>query len=90
MVNLSDFYSYRLIEKLDLRISHDRFESSSDPSLNGNLHYPNNIDRSIIESDDDTIRKYRADYNTNPPNTVSFMTSITSTSCNFRSSACVI
>ena len=30
---------------LDLRITHDRFGSSSDPSLNGHLHYPNNIDR---------------------------------------------
>ena len=28
---------------LDLRIVHDRFGSSSDPSLNGHLHYPNNI-----------------------------------------------
>ena len=32
---------------LDLRIAHDRFGSSSDPSLNGHLHYPNDIDRSI-------------------------------------------
>jgi hypothetical protein len=30
---------------MDLRIDHDRFGSSSDPSLDGNLHYPNNIDR---------------------------------------------
>jgi hypothetical protein len=44
---------------LDLRIVHDRFGSSSDPSLNGNLHYPHNIDRSLIEDDDDKIRKYR-------------------------------
>jgi hypothetical protein len=28
---------------LDLRNAHDRFGSSSDPSLNGHLHYPNNI-----------------------------------------------
>jgi hypothetical protein len=54
---------------LDLRITHDRFGSSSDPSLNGNLHYPNNIDRSLNETTDDKIRKYHADYNTNPPNT---------------------
>ena len=26
---------------LDLRLTHDRFGSSSDPSLNGRLHYPN-------------------------------------------------
>ena len=65
---------------LDLRIVHDRFGSSSDPSLNGNLHYPNNIDRSLNEAADDKIRKYRADYNNNPPNTVSFMPAIASTS----------
>ena len=65
---------------LDLRITHDRFGSSSDPSLNGNLHYPNNKDRSLKEAADDKIRKYRADCNNNPPNTVSFMTGITSTS----------
>ncbi len=29
---------------LDLRIAHDRCGSSSDPSLNENLHYPNNIE----------------------------------------------
>jgi hypothetical protein len=32
---------------LDLRIVHEIFGSSSDPSLNGNLHYPNDIDRSL-------------------------------------------
>jgi len=26
-----------------LRITHDRFGSSSDPNLNGHLHYPNDI-----------------------------------------------
>jgi hypothetical protein len=64
----------------DLRITHDRFGSSSDPSLNGNLHYPHNIDKSLNESPDNKIRKYRPDYNTNPPNTVSFVTNIPSTS----------
>jgi hypothetical protein len=29
---------------LDLRIAHDRFGSSSDPSLNGHLHYPHDVD----------------------------------------------
>jgi hypothetical protein len=28
---------------LDLHITHDRFGSSSDRSLNGHLHYPNDI-----------------------------------------------
>ena len=35
---------------LDLRIAHDRFGSSSDPSLNGHLHYPNDIDKSLNET----------------------------------------
>ncbi len=30
---------------LDLRVSHERFGRSSDPNLNGNLHYPIDIDR---------------------------------------------
>jgi hypothetical protein len=49
---------------LDLRISHERFGSSSDPSINGHLHYPNDVDRSLNETDADKIRKYRADYMT--------------------------
>jgi hypothetical protein len=65
---------------LDLRIAHDRFGSSSDPNLNGNLHYPNDIDRSLNEAAVDKIRKYRADYNNNPPNPISFMSDIASTS----------
>jgi hypothetical protein len=39
---------------LDLRIAHDRFGSSSDPSLNGQLHYPNDIDKSLNEAATDT------------------------------------
>ena len=65
---------------LDLRITHDRYGSSSDPSLNGHLHYPNDLDRSLNETATDKIRKYRSDYNNNPPNTVSFMPTIVSTS----------
>ena len=65
---------------LDLRIAHDRFGSSSDPNLNGKLHYPNDIDRSLNEAAADKIRKYRADYNNNPPNAISFMPAIVSTS----------
>jgi hypothetical protein len=53
---------------------------SSDPSLNGHLHYPNDIDRSLNESTTNKVRKYRSDYNNNPPNTVSFMPPIASTS----------
>jgi hypothetical protein len=66
---------------LDLPIAHERWGSSSDPTLNGNLHYPNDIDRSLNnEAADDKIRKYRADYNNNPPNSISFMPAIASTS----------
>ncbi len=67
---------------LDLRIAHDRFGSSSDPTLNGTLHYPNpnDINKSLNEVAADKIRKYRADYNNNPPNAISFMPAIASTS----------
>ncbi len=65
---------------LDLRIAHDRFGSSSDPTLNGHLHYPYDIDRSLNEATADKIRKYRADYNYNHPNSISFMPAIASTS----------
>ena len=64
---------------LDLRIAHDRFGSSSEPSINGHLHYPNDIDRSLNETVVDK-RKYRADYNNNPPSSVVFMPTIASTS----------
>ena len=42
---------------LDLRITHDHYGSSSDPSLNGHLHYPNDLDRSLNETADDKIRR---------------------------------
>jgi hypothetical protein len=48
---------------IDLHIVHDRFGSNSDPSLNGHLHYPNDIDKSLNEDVTDKIRKYRTDYN---------------------------
>ncbi len=57
---------------LDLRIAHERFGSSSDPSNNGHLHYPNDMDRSLNEVVPDKIRKYRSDYSNNPSNVISF------------------
>jgi hypothetical protein len=63
---------------LDLRIAHDRFGSSSDPSLNGHLHYPNDLDGPLNEAVIDKIRQYRADYNNRPSNAISFMPAITS------------
>ncbi len=65
---------------LDLRIAHDRVGSSTDPTLNGHLRYPNKLDQSLNDAAADKIRKYRADYNNNSPNTVSFMPAIASTS----------
>ncbi len=63
-----------------LRIAHDRFGSSSDPNLNGHLHYLNDIDSSLNETATDKIRKNRTDYKNNPPNAISFMTTVASTS----------
>ena len=34
---------------LDLCIEHEHLGSSSNPSLNGHLHYPNDIDRTLNE-----------------------------------------
>ncbi len=58
---------------LDLRIAHDGIGSSANPALNGTLTHPNNIDESLNKAANDKIRKYRADYNNNPPNAVAFM-----------------
>jgi hypothetical protein len=63
---------------LDLRITHDRFGSTYDPTLNGRLHY-NDMDKSLNETPTDKIRKYRTDYNNNPRNTVAFMPTIAGT-----------
>jgi hypothetical protein len=65
---------------LDLHIDHDRFGSRSDHNLNGHLHYPNDIDKSLNETATDRIRKYRADYNRNSPAPVAFMPAVASTS----------
>jgi hypothetical protein len=65
---------------LDLRIDHDRMGSSADPSLNGHLKHPNNLDQLLNDEAADKIRKYRADYNNRSPSAVSFMTAIASTS----------
>ncbi len=64
---------------LDLRIAHARWGSNTDPNLKGYLHYPNDLDKPLSEVAD-KIRKYRTDYNNNPPNDISFMSTIVSTS----------
>ncbi len=58
--------------------AHDPFGSSSDPTLNGRLHY-NDIDKSLNEDVNDKIRKYHEDYNNNPSNSVAFMPTIAGT-----------
>jgi hypothetical protein len=45
-----------------------------------NNKHPSNIDMSLNEATADKIIKYGADYNNNPPSTVSFMPAIASTS----------
>jgi hypothetical protein len=64
---------------LDLRIAHDRIGSSANPALNGTLTHPNNIDESLNKTAKDKIRKYRGDYNNNPPNPVTFILTIPGT-----------
>jgi hypothetical protein len=70
---------------LDLRIARDRVGSSADPTLNGHLKYPNNLDQSLNDAAADKIRKYRTDYNNRPPSVVSFMPGIASTSDSLHS-----
>ncbi len=65
---------------LDLRIAYDRLGRSSDPNLNGHLHHPIDIDRSLNEAAADNIRKYRVGYNNNQPSAISFMPTIASSS----------
>jgi hypothetical protein len=65
---------------LDLRIA----LTVSGVLLNGKLHCPNDMDKSLNEAAADKIRKYRADYNNNP-NSISFMPAIASTSSRIHS-----
>jgi hypothetical protein len=65
---------------LDLRIPHDRFGSSTDPSIDGHLHYSTDVDRTLNESPPDKNLQYRADYNNRTSHAISFMTAIVSTS----------
>ena len=67
---------------LDLRITHERMGSSSNPILNGHLLYPRptDIDRPLNEADVDKIRDYHADYNHCPYNPIAFIPAVSSTS----------
>jgi hypothetical protein len=59
--------------------------SSTDPTLNGHLKYPNNLDQSLNDVSPDKIRKYRGDYNNRSPSEESFMSGIASTSVRLHS-----
>ena len=65
---------------LDLRIAHERWGSSSNHSLNGHLHYPADIDRTLNETAADKVSPYRADYNNRPSHAISFMPAVAVTS----------
>jgi hypothetical protein len=66
---------------LVLLITHERWGSNTDPTLNGHLHHPNDLNKPLNEVASDTIRKFRTDYKNNPPNnTISFMSTIVLTS----------
>jgi hypothetical protein len=67
---------------LDLRIAHERWGSSSNLSLNGQLQSPPpaDIDKPLNEAATGKIRDYRADYNNRPSNAISFMPAVASTS----------
>ncbi len=58
---------------MDLRLTHDRVGSRTDPTLNGHFRYPNKLHQSLNDTTPEKIRKYRPDYNNNPPNTIVFM-----------------
>jgi len=50
-----------------------RWGSSSNNSLNGQLHLSADIDGPLNEAATDKILQYRADYNDRPSNTISFV-----------------
>ena len=77
---ISRMWRVRWLLVLDLHITHERSGRRSDPSIDGHLRYPNDVDRSLNETVTDKIRKYRDDYNNNPPTTISFIPDIASTS----------
>jgi hypothetical protein len=65
---------------VDLCITHDRFGSSSEPSHNGHLHHPNDLDGSLTVTTPDKIRQYHTDYDNRLSNVISFIPTISSTS----------
>ena len=58
---------------------HERFGSSSNPSLNGQHPPPEDIDKPLNEPAPDKIRDYRVDYNNRPSDPISFMSVVSNT-----------
>ena len=54
--------------------------NSSDPTINGHLQYPHDLDGSLNESVPDKIRQIHTDYNNRPSNFISFIPVISSSS----------
>ena len=65
---------------LDLRITHERWASSSSPRLNGQLHYPTDLDRTLSETTTDKDLQHRAHDSNRPSNGISLIPTIASTS----------
>ena len=63
-----------------VRITHDRWGSSSNPSPNGYLHSLTDMDRTLNETDTGKILQYRPDYNNRPSHAIFFMSPVTGTS----------
>ena len=63
---------------MDLCITHEHW--GSNPSLNGHLHYPTDIDGTLNEDASDKVLQYRTDYNNRPSHVISFIPAIASTS----------
>ncbi len=59
---------------LDLHIAHERWGSSTYPSINGHLHYPHDVDRPLNEAATAKIRAYRPHYHNRPSNAISMVT----------------
>ena len=69
-----------VLNKTKRERDHKQTGSSSDPSINGHLHYPHDLDRPLNETDVDKIRQYHTDYNNRPSHVIAFMSDISSTS----------
>ena len=65
---------------MDLCITHERWGSNSNPSLNDHLYYPADIDRTLNETVVDKVIQYRSDYNNRPSHDIVIIPVMDSTS----------